>query len=63
MGVARNSGLSPMAARYAQNAYDLCRYFSDSVMKGDMRGCMQGQHDTMIKSLNFKFWKAIRTGS
>jgi hypothetical protein len=63
MAVARNSGLSPMAARYAQNAYDLCRYFSDSVMKGDMRGCMQGQHDTMIKSLNSKFWKAIRTGS
>jgi 3-hydroxy-9,10-secoandrosta-1,3,5(10)-triene-9,17-dione monooxygenase len=63
MATARKSGLSPMASRYAENAYELCRYFSDRVVRGDMRGCMQGQHDKLIKSLNSKYWKAIRTGS
>ncbi len=63
MATARKSGLSPMASRFAENAYDLCRYFSDRVIKGDMRGCMQGQHDKLIKTLNSKYWKAIRTGS
>ena len=63
VAVARKNGLSPMAARYAENAYELCRYFSDRVVRGDMRGCMQGQHDKLIKGLNSKYWKAIRTGS
>ncbi len=63
MATARKSGLSPMAERYAENAYELCRYFSDRVLKGDMRRCMQGQHDRLIKGLNSKYWKAIRTGS
>lgn len=63
MAAARKSGLGPMASRYAENAYELCRYFSDRVVRGDMRGCMQGQHDKLIKTLNSKYWKAIRTGS
>ena len=52
-----------MAARYAGNAYDLCRYFSKHVMKGDMRSCMQGQHDQLMKGLHSTYRKAIRTGS
>lgn len=60
---ARRDGLRPMAVRYAQNAYDLCRYYADRVVPGDMRRCLQGQHDRLIKRLNSKYWKAIRTGS
>jgi hypothetical protein len=60
---ARQDGLRPMAVRFAQNAYDLCRYYADRVVPGDMRRCMQGQHDRLIKRLNSKYWKAIRTGS
>ena len=60
---AQNEGLSPTAQRLAQNAFDLCRYYSDRVVRGDMKGCMQGQHDRLMKVLNSSFWKAIRTGS
>jgi hypothetical protein len=63
MVTARRDGLRPMAVRYAQNAYDLCRYYADRVVPGDMRRCLQGQHDRMMKRLNSKYWKAIRTGS
>ncbi len=60
---ARHDGLSPMAAHMAQNAYDLCRYYADRAVPGDMRYCMQGQHDRLMKGLNSSYWKAINTGS
>lgn len=63
MTQARVNGVSPMASRMAQNAYDLCRYYSDQVVPGAMRRCMQGQHDRLMKGLNSKYWKAINTGS
>jgi len=63
MAGARRDGLRSMAVRYAQNAYDLCRYYADRVVQGDMRRCLQGQHDRLMKGLNSKYWKAIRTGS
>lgn len=63
MSQARAGGLQPMAARLAQNAYDLCRYYADRVVAGDMRRCMQGQHDSLMKVLNSEYWQAIRTGS
>jgi hypothetical protein len=63
MARAQSDGLSPMAKRLAQNAYDLCRYYADRVVPGDMRRCMQGQHDRLMKVLNSGYWKAIRTGS
>ncbi|MDA1098884.1 MAG: hypothetical protein O2967_07845 [Proteobacteria bacterium] len=60
---ARRGGLSPMAAHMAQNAYELCRYYSGRAVPGDMRRCMQGQHDRLMKGLNSNYWKAISTGS
>jgi len=56
-------GLSPWAKRLAQNAFDLCRYYATRIMQGDMRGCMQGQHDRLMKVMNSDYWKAIKTGS
>jgi hypothetical protein len=52
-----------LAARYVQNTCDLCRHYADRVVPGVMRRCLQGQHDRMMKRLNSKYWKAIRTGS
>jgi hypothetical protein len=63
MARAQREGLNPMAKRLAQNAYDLCRYYAERVVPGDMRRCMQGQHDRLMKVLNSEYWKAIRTGS
>lgn len=63
MAQAHKGGFSPMASRLAQNAYDLCSYYADRVVPGDMRRCMQGQHDRLMKVLNSEYWKAIRTGS
>jgi len=56
-------GLSSWGKRLAQNAFDLCRYYADRIVQGDMRGCMQGQHDRLMKVLNSDYWKAIKTGS
>ncbi len=63
MARSRRGGLSPMAAHMAQNAYELCRYYSHRSVPGDMRRCMQGQHDRLMKGLNTKYWTAIKTGS
>lgn len=63
MAQAHKGGLSPMASRLAQNAYDLCSYYAGRVVPGDMRRCMQGQHDRLMNVLNSEYWKAIRTGS
>ena len=63
MTSARTRGLSPMAERLAQNGYELCRYYADRVLVGDMRGCMQGQHDKLMKVLNSDYWKALNGGS
>ena len=63
MAQARNDGLSPDAAHLAQNAFDLCRFYADRSVQGDMRRCMQGQHDRLMKVLNSDYWKAVKTGS
>lgn len=63
MSKARANGLSPMGERLAQNAFDLCQYYARRVVQGDMKGCMQGQHDRLMKVLNSSFWKAVKTGS
>lgn len=60
---ARGDGLSPMGERLAQNAFDLCQYYATRVVEGDMKGCMQGQHDRLMKVLNSSYWKAVKTGS
>ncbi|MDP6690274.1 MAG: hypothetical protein QF384_12325 [Alphaproteobacteria bacterium] len=59
----QTDGRRPLAARYVQNTCDLCRHYADRVVPGVMRRCLQGQHDRMMKRLNSKYWKAIRTGS
>lgn len=63
MHEARQNGLSPMGERLAKNAFVLCQYYADRVVQGDMKGCMQGQHDRLMKVLNSSFWKAVKTGS
>ncbi len=60
---ARQGGLSAMATRYAQNAYDLCEFYAERSISRDLRRCMQGQHDSLIHFLNADYWKAIETGS
>lgn len=60
---ARDDGLSPGAAHYAQSAFDLCRFATDRGGVRDMRHCMQGQHDQLMDRLNGDYWKAVRTGS
>ena len=63
MAQARDDGLSPDAAHLAQNAFDLCRFYANQSVQGDMRYCMQGQHDRLMKVLNSDYWKAVKTGS
>ena len=61
---ARQGGLSPMASRMAQNAYELCRFFAERYRSSDaLRKCMQGQHDSLMQRLNTDYWKAVNTGS
>ena len=63
MAEARSDGLSPMAERLAQNAYDLCDYYANRIVRGAMKHCMQGQHDRLMGVLNSGYWKAVKTGS
>ena len=63
MAQARQGGLSPMASRLAQNAFELCRFFADQHSSRALRKCLQGQHDSLMQRLNSDYWKAVKTGS
>ncbi|MDP6344495.1 MAG: hypothetical protein QF582_04660 [Alphaproteobacteria bacterium] len=57
------AGAGPMATKMARNAYELCSFQATHTGTGDLRGCMQGQHDRLMDVLNTGYWKAVETGS
>ena len=56
-------GLSPVARRKAQGAYEFCRFLFDRGASSDLRGCLQKQHDGFLNFLNSDYWEAVKVGS
>lgn len=55
--------LTPKAERFARNGFDLCDFTIEAGSNSSMRRCLEAQHDSLLKSLNSGYWKAVGAGS
>ncbi len=51
------------AERMARDALNFCEFAVRRNNIGNLRRCLQTQHDAFINFLNAEYWQAIRTGS
>jgi len=61
--IAKSGPLTPAAEKQARNGFTLCDFTLESGSNSSFRRCLQHQHDTLLKFLNSKYWKAIGAGS
>ena len=59
----KRAGASPKAWRMMAYAYEFCEFAAGRNTFGNIRSCLQIQHDKFVKSLNADYWDLTQPGS
>ena len=54
---------SPEGVGLARRAMEFCKFAVSTRARGEMRGCLQSEHDNFLQILNSNYWTAVKTGS